>query len=499
MSEPRDGRALLIGGLAVAIGLAFRLSVIAHPTETLTARYLADDYFYYLGVAANVADGHGSSFDGGITKTNGYQPLFLWSLVGVFGLGASRLTAIHVGLMIQAFAATVAALVMLRYQRAQSDAWAGAAGLLSLNLFFVLPTLTGFEMALALAAMLLALVAWQREAHPFLIGVLCGLSVLARVDTIVMAAVFAVDLAARRRVADIVWLAAGLAVVAGPVAIWNVMAFGHPLPDSGIIKAHYRGVGSLWQAASTVGMAVPRVLLPGRLVDWCVAVAPIAIWPLTAVILVICGRIAWRREHRVLGMLAVALALPYLALIDPQETGALVRYLYPVWAILATLLTRSLRPAIIVLVLLVHALDVAIYVRWDRTTPPAASFVGSAHALAPAVIERVVLAGQRIGSFDAGALGYFSPRPVINLDGLANHEIVELRRRCAQPYDECLREYFRARGIGVLAGGTGVGWTAHFRNWTSWDRLYESPPLMDGSRLVILKIPDVSPTPPSAR
>ena len=81
----------------MAIGLAFRLLVIAHPTETLTARYRADDYFYYLRVAANVADGHGSSFDEGITKTNGYQPLFLWSLVGVFRLVSVRPTRLITG------------------------------------------------------------------------------------------------------------------------------------------------------------------------------------------------------------------------------------------------------------------------------------------------------------------------------------------------------------------------------------------------------------------
>lgn len=171
------------------------------------------------------------------------------------------------------------------------------------------------------------------------------------------------------------------------------------------------------------------------------------------------------------------------------KTGALVRYFYPVWAILAMLLARSFRREVVALVLLVHALDAAVYVRWDRTTPPAASFVGSAHVLAPAVIERLVPAGQFIGSFDAGALGYFSPRPVINLDGLANHEIVELRRTCRLPYATCLRDYLRAKGIGVLAGGTGFGWTGHFHDWTAWERLYESPPLVDGSHLVILRIP----------
>jgi hypothetical protein len=236
-------------------------------------------------------------------------------------------------------------------------------------------------------------------------------------------------------------------------------------------------------------MAVPRIIVPGRLVDWCLATAPVTIWVFTMAILSVCGRIAWRRENRVLGLLAIGLALPYLVLIDSQETGALVRYLYPVWAILAMLLARSLRPAVVVLVLLLHALDVAVYTRWDRTTPPAASFVGTAHAHAPAAIYRVVPSGHAIGAFDAGALGYFSPRPVINLDGLANHEIVVLRRSCSREYEECLHDYFRARGIGYLAGGTGFGWTGHFRDWTKWERLYESPPFIDGSRLVILKVP----------
>jgi hypothetical protein len=150
----------------------------------------------------------------------------------------------------------------------------------------------------------------------------------------------------------------------------------------------------------------------------------------------------------------------------------------------------------VAVVVLVHLLDVAVYARWDRNTPPAASFVGSGHTMAPAVLVRVVPAGERIASFDAGALGYFSPRPVINLDGLANHEIVELRRNCRLPYDRCLRDYLRDKQVSVLAGGTGFGWTSHFPDWTTWERLYESPPFVDGSRLVILRIPDEGATRP---
>src|SRR5262245_6288868 len=92
----------LTASAVIGLGLAFRFRVSALSTETLTARYLADDYFYYLNVAHNIAEGHGSTFDAGLTSTNGYQPLFLWLLVTAFVLGATKVAAIHLGLMIQA-------------------------------------------------------------------------------------------------------------------------------------------------------------------------------------------------------------------------------------------------------------------------------------------------------------------------------------------------------------------------------------------------------------
>ena len=37
-----------------------------------------DDAFYYFEIASNMAEGQFSTFDGGITRTNGYHPLWLW-------------------------------------------------------------------------------------------------------------------------------------------------------------------------------------------------------------------------------------------------------------------------------------------------------------------------------------------------------------------------------------------------------------------------------------
>ena len=53
----------LVALASIALGLGFRVYVISLPIETLTSRYLADDYFYYLNVAHHIAHGRGSTFD----------------------------------------------------------------------------------------------------------------------------------------------------------------------------------------------------------------------------------------------------------------------------------------------------------------------------------------------------------------------------------------------------------------------------------------------------
>lgn len=492
-----DRLAAVTAWAAIGLGLAFRLRTAALPAETLTSRYLADDYFYYLNVAWNLAGGHGSSFDGGLTTTNGYQPLFMWLLAALFSIGLSKAAALHAGLAIQAGAAAAAAVAGYRIAAAQWTPWAGAAAaaVLSLNLFFILPTLTGFEMALALAAILAAAWSWQRRAPALVTGLLCGVAVLARVDSAALPAALALILisratgeAARSAARDAAALTAGVLAVAGPWLLWNWIAFGSPMPDSGVIKAHYRGLADAAQASGAAALALPRILIPGRLVDWLSGTAMWTLWPIAAALAIAAWRGAAAPVLRALGIAAALLLIAYVFLIGAGEPGALVRYLYPVWAIAVILIAGFTGRAACVALLLAHAADAAIYVGWERTAPLQLTYVGAAHTLAAAAIDRLP-PHDRVASFDAGALGYFASRPVVNLDGLANHDIVELRRHCRGSYPDCLKTYLRSKGITILAGGTGFGWTGHFPDWRSWERVYESPPLADGSRLVILRVP----------
>ena len=54
-------------------------------------RLNGDDAFYYFQIARNLAAGEFSTFDGGITRTNGYHPLWLLLIMqSVFRLTARR-------------------------------------------------------------------------------------------------------------------------------------------------------------------------------------------------------------------------------------------------------------------------------------------------------------------------------------------------------------------------------------------------------------------------
>ena len=59
-----------------------------------------DDAYYYFGIARNVADGHGSTFDQ-LNSTNGYHPLWLAIAVPFYAVGLDGMAAVRVLLVFQ--------------------------------------------------------------------------------------------------------------------------------------------------------------------------------------------------------------------------------------------------------------------------------------------------------------------------------------------------------------------------------------------------------------
>ena len=167
-----------------------------------------DDTFYYFQIARNLAEGKFSTFDGGITRTNGYHPLWLFLITpfywvfdperALFAIKAFEIMLVAGGVALVTAAARLArlpwvlmfaALPMLYQQRALFLGMEAAAGLFMLGLFlltaclfarsparwkwplaaaaFALPWVRLEYVAISLAATAaLCLIEWSRRESP---------------------------------------------------------------------------------------------------------------------------------------------------------------------------------------------------------------------------------------------------------------------------------------------------------------------------------------------
>ena len=73
----RNGGFVLCLLAILAYGISISLYLLEHLDLFSIIRMFAGDAFYYFQIARNFADGQFSTFDGGITRTNGYHPLWM--------------------------------------------------------------------------------------------------------------------------------------------------------------------------------------------------------------------------------------------------------------------------------------------------------------------------------------------------------------------------------------------------------------------------------------
>ena len=147
---------LFIAGI-LAYGAGFAWTVLARfDLINLIRDVSTDDSFYYFQIARNLAEGKFSTFDGGITRTNGYHPLWLFLITpfywvfdperALFAIKAFEIMLVAGGVALVAAAARLArlpwvlmfaALPMLYQQRALFLGLEAAAGLFMLGLFLL--------------------------------------------------------------------------------------------------------------------------------------------------------------------------------------------------------------------------------------------------------------------------------------------------------------------------------------------------------------------------
>ena len=427
------------------------------------AALFSDDAYYYFKIASNVAHGLGPTFDG-IHLTNGFHPLWLLALVPVFRLTASPEVGARVvlGICLALWGLAMA----VAYGRARRlfgspAALVAAAAIVAPSAGLV--ALTGLESALTILLVLVwaSMEASARlvrgDARPgeaFRVGLLLGLTFLARLDTAFMILVFlgwAAAAGLRRRGARSLSSLAALFLPAAALALayftWNLAVFGHLMPITSSIKSSFPIPSFQWRA---------RIQDP-FLLAWFAQMGVLAAGSLALLL---------PRGRRLLGggrepegwRVTLALSL-----------GALGQYVF------AFLFVRaahwhfaSATPALaLMLATLTRGLSLALPGRPRE----AAAWVAGAFCLALAAVgigyrfelqrrptavvrsffEAAVWArghlppGAILALTDSGTFGFYSGRRVINLDGYVNSYdflVAERERRG--------REYFRRERINYL-------------------------------------------------
>ncbi|MFN8701916.1 MAG: hypothetical protein ACK5XB_14645 [Rhodospirillales bacterium] len=443
-----------IAGAALALAF-FYLGLALRPFDALLAMPIAEDGWYALTVARNVANGHGITIDGTVW-TNGFQPLFTALQVLCFWFvptpeGELRLFYGLAWLVHCAGAMLVASLARDAVREGSGALAAPLAALLYLaaiknfNDFY-----TGLETGLQLA--LYALV-WRFYAndwrqHPTLMGLALGALVLARIDAAVFVAVFcAVEFlrggaswAVRFRTCFIAGAVAVL--VSSPWWLYNTLLFGHPMPSSGFAQQDaVFDIERIWTAL----WALRIVAMP-----WLFAGAHESLWTdiaRIAALLGVCVLVWCTRD-----LVRASALLRFAGLLLLCYAGLVVYYTRTFFA--DWFYIRYFAPLSLIAFVYLPALLAARLPRAGAAMGIAASLVAamllagawqslglfgaSAHHRQAALVAEYVPPEDVVAAGQSGTLGFLRDR-VVNVDGKVNPEALKWRGR--------IPEYLDVRGI----------------------------------------------------
>ena len=465
---------LFIGGL-LAYGAGFAWYMLARFDLINLIRDVSyDDAFYYFQIARNLAEGKFSTFDGGITRTNGYHPLwmllitpFYWIFdkeAALFGIKAFEIMLVAGGVALVTAAVRVArlpwylmfaALPMLYQNHALIIGMEAAAGLFLLGLFILTACLFARSPARwrwPLAAVAFAL-PWVRLEY---IAVsLAATAALCLIEWSRQERVPAAPLGEQARSALSAKTAVPFLTASAGILVYfayNGLVFGGIVPVSGATKVAWSKL--LWEKEGGYSLAQNfREVLQIPAFDYELLVALevcaylLLVWWFT--------RRARRQEDwLLLAFLAVVsgLAAGHLAkfaqtvlTLHPSHASSawhfvpaylLMALIVPVRCYVAIYLIRrfigskSQHATNILSVGIVLAGAAFLFAQADFTEPfqrverqSKATIVrhwNVNYYTGTLVANRLLPDNSIVGSWDAGAFGYFSRFPVVNLDGLVN-------------------------------------------------------------------------------
>ena len=444
-----------------AVGLVFLtwfMVILSWPISPFVLMF--DDAFYYFTIARNLVRGLGSTFDS-INPTNGYHPLWMGLCMLIFRLGFDGTGAARILLAIQSLAFGGALWLLAMAVTTQVNGWrrltqarpevstpgvllgctmavATAMAVCGLNPLMAYTFINGLESGLVVlldCALLWLALRWRGD---FLfsttrrdrlgVSALLALLFLARTDAVLLFGclglwcLFRLDLRMPRSWALLLELF-GLPVLTLAVYLWaNWMAFGSVMQVSGLVK----GVSLRWSNA------LPFGLFLGVAVAWIYAGTRNMDQPAGI------GRFPRVRAYRVstawyAGFCIVLVG--YYGFLQSQQWlwyyGPVLIYLMGLFALaMADMVESALLELLplgspyrtLAIVAGLFILPMAIYLGYEvrDMLDPRAGSTQLADKSAGEWISQHLPEDVVLGSWDAGVIGYYAQRRVINLDGLVN-------------------------------------------------------------------------------
>lgn len=465
--------ALFIGGvLAYSAGFAWYM-LTRFDLVNLIRDVNIDDSFYYFQIASNLAAGKFSTFDGGITQTNGYHPLWMLSIApfywifdkeaALFGIKAFEIMLISAGVASVVIAAWLArlpwillfaVLPLLYCKVVLFSGMEAAAALFMLGLFFLIQCLYARNSARwkrSLATVAFAL-PWVRLEYASIslatVAALCLIEWLRQKRSSTASWKESVrSISALPAVAPLLGACAGILVY----FVYNGLVFGGIVPVSGAVKRLLSQYA--WEQTSGYGLTQNflATLRSGFFDD--------EMWvamEICAYVLLVWWSARHSRSQQDRLLLAFLVCMFGLAAGHLAKFAQIVLTMFPDWGIydwyfvpaflmMALIVPvrcyvavyfirrfiepRSSRAARLLNLGSVLACAVFLLMEVDFTKPfryvnltsekgyqewEIASYMGVQ------IMNRVLPEGSVIGSWDAGVIGYFSRSPVVNLDGVVN-------------------------------------------------------------------------------
>ena len=465
---------LFIGGI-LAYGAGFAWYMLARfDLVNLIRDVSTDDAFYYYQIAHNLAEGKFSTFDGGITQTNGYHPLWLFLITpfywifdkeaALFGIKAFEIMLIAAGVALVTAAARLArlpwvllfALLPTLYrQRGLLLGMEAAAALFMLGLFILTVCLfarspTRWKWPLAAVAFALP---WMRLEYIAISLATTG--ALCLIERSWQDHPPGAPLGARARSALSVkavvpFLAAGAGLLV--YFAYNGLVFGGIVPVSGATKAAWSQ--ALWERDG--GYSLTQNLLATLQIDVFDLELRVAL-EVCAYVLLVWWFARHSRSRQDWLLLAFLVGVAGLAVGHLAKFAQTVLTVHPNWGsnpwyfvpayLLKTLIIpvrcyvaihfirrfldpKSPQAANLLSMGLIVVGAAFLFTRADFTGPFqfVDRFGESTHHgrkdtsyMGVRVMDRV-LPGDSVGGSwdDSGVIGYFSRFPVVNLDGLVN-------------------------------------------------------------------------------